>query len=211
MSSGVVMARPENGKALLKPMVLTVGQRVLFEDGLGIELQGFSHKRPRVGGPTMATAYLRLHPVKGDAREMRLSVHGREGQEGQRFERERFSREYEFSLTAFSYDESIEVTVRRWDVKMAVLGQAFTLASDDLVMFENGLKVRFRAPSRTLEIICDELGGGIDSVRIDNFAATRSSLEDATQGVAPLRYGRSRIHILSVEADKVSVRVEQAN
>ncbi|MBK8013056.1 MAG: hypothetical protein IPK13_17085 [Deltaproteobacteria bacterium] len=196
-------------KPFLMPTVLKVGQPVLFEDGLRIELQSFSHKRPRVGGPTMATAYLQLHPVKGDAREVRLSVHGREGQEGRTFERERFSREYEFTLTAFSYDESIELTVRRWDVKAEAYGHDFTLPPDELIMFEGGLKLRFRAAAMTLEVITDELGGHLDTVHLANLLAGGPSLDGGQKGSSSVRYGRDRIHVLSVESNGLVMRVER--
>ena len=91
---------------------LNIKEKETFEDSLQIELIAFSHKRPRTGGPTKATAYLNV--TKNNVPEqILLSVHGIDDKP----EIERLDsltwKEYEFQLKSFNYDRNIEVIVTK--------------------------------------------------------------------------------------------------
>ncbi|MHC5037877.1 MAG: hypothetical protein ACYTHM_11230 [Planctomycetota bacterium] len=98
---------------------LGIGEEVRFDDGLSIRLTSFSHKRPYIGGPTKATAY--LHLSKGDdSGELLLSIHGIQGKSSSEdglSDRERYDKkswnEYEFQLREFKYDKSIKVIIEK--------------------------------------------------------------------------------------------------
>jgi hypothetical protein len=88
-----------------------------LDNGLSIALTAFSHKRPRTGGPTKATAYLALS--RGEAKgELLLSVHGVQGKseaEDGLTDSERYdAKEWNgvaFRLRGFEYDSRIRVEV----------------------------------------------------------------------------------------------------
>jgi hypothetical protein len=98
---------------------LKINEKVHFEDSLTILLTSFSHKRPYIGGPTKATAYLSLS--KGDvSEEITLSVHGVEGKsesEDGLSDLERYDSmswmEYKFQLKSLHYDESIKIIISK--------------------------------------------------------------------------------------------------
>lgn len=90
---------------------LNMNETVKFKDGLSIFLRSFSHKSPYSGGPTKATAYIRLS--KGElSEEVRLSVHGGAGKTEKEYDTLIWN-EYEIQLKAFSYDQSIEIIVTK--------------------------------------------------------------------------------------------------
>jgi hypothetical protein len=98
---------------------LLIGEHIYYGDDFSIKLTSFSHKRPKLGGPTKATAYLTLS--KDDkADEITLSVHGVEGKDNSEdglIELKRYDRlqwgPYEFQLKGLNYDRSIEILVNR--------------------------------------------------------------------------------------------------
>ncbi len=93
---------------------LIINEKSCFDDSLSITLTSFSHKRPRTGGPTKATAYLTLSKNDIDE-EILLSVHGTESEGKANFERyDSLSwKEYEFRLSCFKYDQYIEVIITK--------------------------------------------------------------------------------------------------
>lgn len=99
--------------------VLMLNQNVHYEDGLSVSLTSFSHKRPYVGGPTKATAYLLLSK-NGVSGEVMLSIHGVAGKskeedglaESQRYEVKHWH-DYKFQLKKFDYNESISLVVEK--------------------------------------------------------------------------------------------------
>lgn len=98
---------------------LKVDEEVRHADGLSVLLTSFSHKRPYVGGPTKATAYLTLKKGRNSG-EIMLSIHGVQGKsmaEDGLPDSERYDtvvwNEYEFQLKGFTYDQSIEVITRK--------------------------------------------------------------------------------------------------
>ena len=91
---------------------LNINKTASFDDGLSILLSSFSHKRPRTGGPTKATAYLNL--AKGNVVEqILLSVHGTDDKPGVEHYDSRHWNEYEFQLKSFNYDKDIELIVNK--------------------------------------------------------------------------------------------------
>lgn len=106
---------PEKGKTATGEIKLN--QTVRFDNGLSLTLKSFSHKRPYVGGPTKATAY--LYAAKGfDSGEIELSVYGVEGKtdaEDGLTDEERYDalvwKSLLIRLRGFQYDRSVEVEV----------------------------------------------------------------------------------------------------
>ncbi len=98
---------------------LKINEKLHFEDSLSISLTEFSHKRPYIGGPTKATAYLSL--FKGDIHEeIMLSIHGIEGESKSSdglSDSERYDSlvwmEYEFQLKNFDYDKSVKIIISK--------------------------------------------------------------------------------------------------
>ena len=95
-----------------KSVQIKMNEDVHFEDSLTVLLTSFSHKRPYVGGPTKATAYLTV--FKGELSEsITLSIHGTEGKS----DIERFDmliwKEYTFELLEFNYDTSVDIIISK--------------------------------------------------------------------------------------------------
>jgi hypothetical protein len=98
---------------------LKLNEKVHIENSLSVILTSFSHKRPYVGGPTKATAYLTISSGKL-SEEIMLSIHGIEGKsksEDNITDAERYDslswKEYDLQLKSFNYDQSIEIIVTR--------------------------------------------------------------------------------------------------
>lgn len=111
---------------------------VRFPDGLTLGLGSFSHKRVREGDPSRAS--VQLHVTGPVTTELYPGVTG-DGTR-QQFDRLRF-RGYEFELTRFSYDQSIELVVTKLAVQPAHAGAPFTLqATKPLAMLDDGFIVK---------------------------------------------------------------------
>ena len=96
---------------------LKIDEVVIIDDSLSLKVTNFTHKRPYVGGSTMATVYVTASKNKV-SEEILLSVKGKEGKsiaEDGLSKEERFStvvwEGYIFQLEKFDYDTSIEVII----------------------------------------------------------------------------------------------------
>lgn len=85
---------------------------ILFEDSLSVLLTSFSHKRPYIGGPTQATAYLTLSK-NNVSEEIMLSIYGTQGINGIESYDTLDTDNYIFNLKSFNYDTSIELVVSK--------------------------------------------------------------------------------------------------
>ncbi|MES2284621.1 MAG: hypothetical protein V4547_02955 [Bacteroidota bacterium] len=95
-----------------KSVQIKMNEEVHFEDSLTVLLTSFSHKRPYVGGPTKATAYLTV--FKGAFSEsIMLSIHGTEGKSDIEYFDTLIWKEYTFELKKFDYDTAVEVIVSK--------------------------------------------------------------------------------------------------
>lgn len=95
-----------------KRVQIKMNEEVHFEDSLTVLLTSFSHKRPYVGGPTKATAYLTV--FNGALSEsIMLSFHGTEGKSDIESFDTLIWKEYTFELKKFDYDTAVEVIVSK--------------------------------------------------------------------------------------------------
>ncbi len=94
-----------------KNFELKVNEVIHLADLLSVKLVSFSHKHARTGGPTKATAYLTVS-MEGESDTIQLSVHGG-GSNSAQFDRydSLHWKGYEFKLTKFDYDKSIELMI----------------------------------------------------------------------------------------------------
>lgn len=91
---------------------INMKEEVHFEDSLTVLLTSFSHKRPFVGGPTKATAYLTV--VKDALSEnIMLSIHGTEGKSDIEHLDTLVWKEYTFELKKFNYDTSVDIIISK--------------------------------------------------------------------------------------------------
>jgi len=102
---------PQNFK-LNKSVQINMKEEVHFEDSLTVLLTSFSHKRPFVGGPTKATAYLTV--IKDALSEnIMLSIHGTEGKADIEYFDTLVWKEYTFELKKFNYDTSVDIIISK--------------------------------------------------------------------------------------------------
>lgn len=94
-----------------KEFELKLNDTVHLTDSLSVMLTSFSHKHTMTGGPTKATAYLTVS-MKGESDTIQLSVHGVQYQSDQLDKYDSLKwKGYEFNLTKFHYDRSIELMI----------------------------------------------------------------------------------------------------
>jgi len=100
-----------NREMYIEDVTLIKNKKILILENLHVSLVSFTHKRPFRGGPTKATAWLKVQ------REMKcdtigLSVHSEEGKavEAQQYGAVRWNK-YIFKLLDFAYDDSISIEV----------------------------------------------------------------------------------------------------
>lgn len=102
-----------------KVIELKMKETITIEDSLTLQLTYFTHKRPYVGGSTMATASI-VATKNGIQGDIRLSVRGVEGKSAEEdglSDSDRYSTQvwegYEFQLKEFYYDKSLKIIVIR--------------------------------------------------------------------------------------------------
>lgn len=96
-----------------KNFELKINEVIHLSDSLSVRLFSFSHKHAMTGGPTKATAYLAVS-ANELSDTIQLSVHGGSGKPPQieRYDTLKWKL-YEFKLTKFSYDKSIELMINK--------------------------------------------------------------------------------------------------
>lgn len=95
-----------------KSVQIKMNEEVHFEDSLTVLLTSFSHKRPFVGGPTKATAYLTVNKDSLSENIM-LSIHGTEGKADTEYFDTLVWKEYTFELKKFNYDTSVDIIISK--------------------------------------------------------------------------------------------------
>ena len=88
---------------------------LIFNDGLEVSLVSFSHKHPRKGGPTKATAYLKVS-IGEQNKDILLSVFGSADSNEKEYESKTWNG-YKFELMALDYNESIELRITQVESK----------------------------------------------------------------------------------------------
>ena len=191
----------------------------VFSDGLKVVLNGFSHKRPRVGGPTSASALMTLISARGEE-PFRLSIDGTEGKPGLEYER-RFFREYEFALVGWGYDAFVEIVVTRFNTVAASYGAALDLrAGGPMALFDDAFKIRLaqtgsetsadgRATARyaLVEVLMDDSGGREHSRKI--YENGTIALQGRWIGEPGMLVSGRIIQLVKLKDDGAELRVER--
>lgn len=97
-------------------ITLALGREYLVKEDFSLKLVSFSHKRPMLGGPTKATAYIVV--VRGDKSEqIELSQHGTEGKQTDALLEQGYDQiewqQYLFTLKSMDYDRSVELLIHK--------------------------------------------------------------------------------------------------
>lgn len=189
-----------------------------LRNGDKISLHSFSHKRPQVGGPTSASAYLTLESKKG-REDFQLSVSGVEGRPGTTYDR-LFLRDREFVLTKWDYDRSVEFLVRTFDVQAGAYGKTFRLKMNGPVaLFDDSLKVWLselgsdlddhgkRVRFAKVNVLMDNFGGNSVSGKLHENSANQ--LNSARGGETGLRVAGRMVKLVDLGADGAQISVEK--
>lgn len=155
-----VKARCKSGKAELfdpqapdpmaplieKSVKIKLKETVEVLPGMKVTLLSFNHKRPRTGGPTMASAELEL--IAADAKSnFRLSVSGTQGQPGIKLGATWLQEMY-FQLSDWKYDEFIEFKVSKYKAWKKNYDESFSLTPGVFVIFPDGFKIRMKGTKK---------------------------------------------------------------
>jgi hypothetical protein len=123
-----------------KKIILNLDQTIEFQGGNKVTLKYFTHKRPRTGGPTKASAQLVLETDKGKE-DLELSITGTDGKPDRKYS-DLFHGDFLFLLTGWNYNESVEFTITRFATHVVEYGKRFELKVDGPVaLFNDNLKL----------------------------------------------------------------------